>query len=132
MDDADIKDESPKQLGRIALRRRPAAAVVRPRDPAARHAQLVALSERFGVPALDLDQICLKTEDLGNVPRSLAQHHLLIPVLSRADRLIVAMNWAWNYVTFQRGTRLITGISGSRVEDMPMPDEEKPPMRGAA
>ena len=91
MGDADIKDDTPKQLGRIALRRRPAAAVVRPRDPAARHAQLVGLSERFGVPALDLDQICLKTEDLGNVPRSLAQHHLLIPVLARADRLFVAM-----------------------------------------
>jgi len=48
------------------------------------------------------------------------------------NRLIVAMNWAWNYVTFQRGTRLITGISGSRMEDMPMPEETRPPMRGAA
>ena len=28
------------------------------------------------------------------------------------------MNWGWNYVTFQRGTRLITGISGSRIEDV--------------
>jgi hypothetical protein len=28
------------------------------------------------------------------------------------------MNWCWNYVTFQRGTRLITGISGSRIEDV--------------
>src|SRR4051812_12617900 len=91
MSDADIKDDSPKQLGRIVLRRRPAAAVVRPRDPVARHAQLVGLSERYGVPALDLQQVCLKTEDLGNVPRSLAQHHLLIPVLARADRLFVAM-----------------------------------------
>ena len=25
------------------------------------------------------------------------------------NRLAVAMNWAWNYVSFQRGTRLITG-----------------------
>ena len=48
------------------------------------------------------------------------------------NRLIVATNWAWNYLTFQRGTRLITGLTGSRMEDMPMPDEEKPPMRGAA
>ena len=30
------------------------------------------------------------------------------------NRLAVAMNWAWNYLTFQRGTRLITGISGAR------------------
>jgi NADH dehydrogenase len=34
------------------------------------------------------------------------------------NRLAVATNWAWNYLTFQRGTRLITGISGSRTEDM--------------
>ena len=35
------------------------------------------------------------------------------------------MNWLWNYVTFQRGTRLITGISGSRAEDVSK-DEDKP------
>ena len=40
------------------------------------------------------------------------------------NRLSVAMNWLWSYVTFQRGTRLITGLSGSRMEDMPEP----PPM----
>ena len=34
------------------------------------------------------------------------------------NRLLVATNWAWNYVTFQRGTRLITGLSGSRIEDV--------------
>ena len=92
MSDAGVKDdEAPKQLGRIRLERRPARAIARPRDPASRHAHLVALSERFGVPALDLEQVCLKTEDLGNVPRSLAQHHLLIPVLASPDRLFVAM-----------------------------------------
>jgi NADH dehydrogenase len=48
------------------------------------------------------------------------------------NRLAVAMTWLWNYVTFQRGTRLITGLTGSRLEDMPMPDEKQPPMRGAA
>jgi NADH dehydrogenase len=34
------------------------------------------------------------------------------------NRLAVAMNWCWNYITFDRGTRLITGISGSRIEDV--------------
>jgi NADH:ubiquinone reductase (H+-translocating) len=34
------------------------------------------------------------------------------------NRLAVAMNWCWNYVTFQCGTRLITGISGARIEDV--------------
>jgi NADH dehydrogenase len=50
------------------------------------------------------------------------------------NRLIVAMNWLWSYLTFQRGARLITGIDGSRMEDMPKPLETpaKPPMRGAA
>jgi len=30
------------------------------------------------------------------------------------NRLVVATSWAWSYVTFQRGTRLITGVSGAR------------------
>jgi NADH dehydrogenase len=37
------------------------------------------------------------------------------------NRLAVATSWAWNYLTFQRGTRLITGISGSRIEDVTPP-----------
>jgi NADH dehydrogenase len=48
------------------------------------------------------------------------------------NRLVVATNWLWNYVTFQRGTRLITGISGARMDDMPMPEELKPPVREVA
>jgi len=48
------------------------------------------------------------------------------------NRFIVATSWLWNYVTFQRGTRLITGVSGARMEDMPVREEEKPPLRGAA
>jgi NADH dehydrogenase len=51
---------------------------------------------------------------------SLAHIYFLIGFRSR---LIVAMNWAWNYITFQRGTRLITGITGSRVEDMQAPQQ---------
>ena len=46
---------------------------------------------------------------------SLAHIYFLI---GPRNRLAVAMNWCWNYVTFQRGTRLITGISGSRIEDV--------------
>jgi NADH dehydrogenase len=37
------------------------------------------------------------------------------------NRLAVMMNWIWNYFTFERGTRLITGLSGLRVEDIGMP-----------
>lgn len=39
------------------------------------------------------------------------------------NRLSVTLNWVWNYVTFQRGTRLITGLTGSRMEAM---DAERP------
>ncbi len=39
------------------------------------------------------------------------------------NRLVVAMSWAWSYVTFQRGARLITGLSGSDPKDMPAPPE---------
>jgi NADH dehydrogenase len=31
------------------------------------------------------------------------------------NRLSVAINWSWSYVTFQRGTRLITGLAGTRM-----------------
>ena len=33
------------------------------------------------------------------------------------NRFVVALNWAWGYITFQRGSRLITGLYG-RLEDM--------------
>ena len=41
------------------------------------------------------------------------------------NRFVVAISWLWSYVTFQRGTRLITGLEGARVEDMPLPEDEK-------
>jgi NADH:quinone reductase (non-electrogenic) len=34
------------------------------------------------------------------------------------NRLIVMLNWAWNFVTFQRGARLITGIVGAQLVDL--------------
>ena len=50
------------------------------------------------------------------------------------NRLAVALHWLWNYVTFQRGTRLITGVSGSRMEEVadPRSGTGRPPLRGAA
>jgi NADH:quinone reductase (non-electrogenic) len=42
------------------------------------------------------------------------------------NRLVVALNWAWNYLTFQRGTRLITGITGSGIEDVMPPAVPRP------
>ena len=31
------------------------------------------------------------------------------------NQLAVALNWGWNYLTFGRGARLITGLTGSRI-----------------
>lgn len=50
-----------------------------------------ALSEQHGIPGIDLGQICLKLEELDVLPREIAEKHLIIPVLSRADRLFVAV-----------------------------------------
>ena len=57
------------------------------------------------------------------LPWSVAHIYFLIGFRNRA---VVAMNWAWNYVTFQPGTRLITGMSGARMEDMPTPATQQP------
>jgi NADH dehydrogenase len=45
------------------------------------------------------------------------------------NRLIVALNWLWSYVTFQRGTRLITGYPELRpVKPPPVHTTEQPPV----
>ncbi len=52
---------------------------------------LKALSEQYGIPGIDLSQICLQLADLELLPREIAEKHLILPVLSREDRLFVAM-----------------------------------------
>ena len=47
------------------------------------------------------------------------------------NRFVVAISWLWNYITFQRATRLITGMSGASMEALPMPEDEKRVMRRA-
>jgi NADH dehydrogenase len=39
------------------------------------------------------------------------------------NRFIVALNWAWSYITFERGSRLITGVSPADLERMSKPDK---------
>jgi NADH dehydrogenase len=48
------------------------------------------------------------------------------------NRFVVVLNWLWNYVTFQRGTRLITGMSGAGIEELPMPADEQEIIRRAS
>jgi NADH dehydrogenase len=56
---------------------------------------------------------------------SLAHIYFLIGFRNRVS---VAMNWCWHYVTFQRGTRLITGMTGARIEDVVPAVRTAPPM----
>jgi transposase InsO family protein len=49
------------------------------------------------------------------------EHHVYFLIGFR-NRFTVAMNWAWSYITFQRGSRLITGLYAPRMEDMLKPE----------
>lgn len=120
MADPDVKREPAKQLGRIALRRRPVADIARPEEPESRRARLVGLSEMYGVPALDLEQVCLDLEHLGSVPRSLAAHHVLVPVLARPDRLFVAMQDPSQQEVIQE----VEFVAGKRVYAYAAPSED--------
>jgi DNA-binding response OmpR family regulator len=73
-----------KALGRVALRRGEA-------DPEAELESLRTLSEQFGVPGIDLNQICVRLEDLDLLPQEIAERRLILPVLVRDDRVFVAM-----------------------------------------
>jgi NADH dehydrogenase len=37
------------------------------------------------------------------------------------NRLIVMLNWIWNFITFQLGSRLILGMVGSEMKDLQQP-----------
>ncbi len=44
------------------------------------------------------------------------------------NRLAVMLNWGWNYITFGRGARLITGLTGSRMSPTEDAEPEAPNM----
>lgn len=52
---------------------------------------LRALSEKHGVPGIDLRQVCIRLSDLDLLPREIAERHDILPVLVRDDRMFVAM-----------------------------------------
>ena len=92
-----------KSIGRIALQQRARQADARAaaegplaKKPAERRvpdavSELKALSEKFGVPAIDLKQVCVRLSDLELIPLEIARRHVILPVLVREDRLFVAM-----------------------------------------
>jgi DNA-binding response OmpR family regulator len=52
---------------------------------------LRALSEQYGVPGIDLNQLALSLSHLDMVPREVAESSRVLPVLVRDDRLFLAM-----------------------------------------
>jgi DNA-binding response OmpR family regulator len=52
---------------------------------------LRALSEQFGVPGIDLNQLSFSLDSLNMVPREVAESSRVLPVLVRDDRLFLAM-----------------------------------------
>jgi len=52
---------------------------------------LRALSEKFGVPGLDLTQVAIPLEHLALLPREIALRHGVLPVLVQDERIFLAM-----------------------------------------
>jgi DNA-binding response OmpR family regulator len=77
-----------KALGKLALKRSPGESG---EDPEAELEALRALSEQYGVPGIDLNQVCIRLQDLELLPREIAERRLILPVLVRDDRVFVAM-----------------------------------------
>jgi NADH:ubiquinone reductase (H+-translocating) len=65
-------------------------------------------------------------EKANRVVRGVADVAHIYFLIGFRNRAIVATNWAWNYITFQSGTRLITGMTGARMEAMPAPISKEP------
>ena len=76
-----------KALGKIALNKQ---ATIQ-EDPAATLDALRALSERYGVPGLDLSQVAIPLEHLELLPREIASRHGVLPVLVQDERIFLAM-----------------------------------------
>src|SRR5439155_7526709 len=76
-----------KALGRIALHKQPSV----PEDAVATLDALRALSERHGVPGLDLTQVAIPLEHLDLLPREIATRHAVLPVLVQDERIFLAM-----------------------------------------
>ena len=77
-----------KALGKIALQKQ---ATTSSEDPAASLDALRALSEKYGVPGLDLTQVAIPLEHLDLLPREIAARHGVLPVLVQDERIFLAM-----------------------------------------
>lgn len=82
-----MAEQDKKALGRIALQKHPSI----PEESAASLEALRALSERYGVPGLDLSQVAIPLEHLDLLPREIATRHAVLPVLVQDERIFLAM-----------------------------------------
>ena len=76
-----------KPLGRIALQKQPTQG----NDPSLSIEALRALSEKYGVPGLDLTQVAIPLDHLALLPREIAVRHGVLPVLVQDERIFLAM-----------------------------------------
>jgi DNA-binding response OmpR family regulator len=107
-----MSSDEKKQIGRILLKRRlisqeeldrqletqrvardgvPLASRIASSGVVPETEVLRALSEQFGVPGIDLNQLALSLDHLEMVPREVAESSRVLPVLVRDDRLFLAM-----------------------------------------
>lgn len=77
-----------KPLGRIALQKQPTVG----NDPSLSLEALRALSEKYGVPGLDLTQVAIPLDHLSLLPREIASRHGVLPVLVQDERIFLAMS----------------------------------------
>lgn len=77
-----------KPLGRIALQKQPTLS----NDPSLSLEALRALSEKYGVPGLDLTQVAIPLDHLSLLPREIAVRHGVLPVLVQDERIFLAMS----------------------------------------
>lgn len=77
-----------KPLGRIALQKQPTLG----NDPSLSIEALRALSEKYGVPGLDLTQVAIPLDHLSLLPREIAVRHGVLPVLVQDERIFLAMS----------------------------------------
>jgi DNA-binding response OmpR family regulator len=92
----DMSEGDKKHLARVQLQQKgvavgPKSSQDEPDDPERDIEELREFSEQFGVPGIDLNQICVRLTDLDLLPRELAERRLILPVLVRDDRVFVAM-----------------------------------------
>jgi len=93
-----------KQLGKILLKqkkvsqeelRRSAGGGANAAPASRREADvelLSALSEQYGLPGIDLEQVVVPLENLNLIPAEIARQHSILPILVKEDRIFLAMS----------------------------------------